>query len=133
MAEPVDTYVAWCRYTDKTVVTCGSDAEGAFRVYRHADSSRVHLLEKYEAAVHALLNAEHYDHFAARMSDSELEAIETMKSLAAWQEFVSTPTAPAAPPAVFNRPECPFNYCDQPAPHAACQVVCHHAPMDDSR
>lgn len=22
---------------------------------------------------------------------------------------------------VFSRPECPFNYCDQPAPHTACQ------------
>lgn len=31
------SYVAWCRYTDKTIVTCDSDAEGAFRVYRRAD------------------------------------------------------------------------------------------------
>jgi hypothetical protein len=29
-----DGYVAWCRYTGKTIVTCDSDAEGAFRVYR---------------------------------------------------------------------------------------------------
>ncbi len=133
MSEPENKYVAWCRYTDKSIVTCDSDAEGAFRVYRHADSNRVHLLEKYEAAVHALLNAEHHDHFAARMSDSELEAIQTMKSLAAWKEFISTPPAPVEPQAVFNRPECPFHYCDQAPPYSACQAVCRHTPADDAR
>lgn len=32
-----DDYVAWCRYTDKSIVTCDSDDEGAFRVYRRGD------------------------------------------------------------------------------------------------
>lgn len=27
---------------------------------------------------------------------------------------------------VFSRPECPFHYCDQPAPYVACQQHCHH-------
>lgn len=32
-----DDYVAWCRYTDNgPIVTCDSDAPGAFRVYRRA-------------------------------------------------------------------------------------------------
>ena len=30
----MDNYVAWCRYTGTTIVTCDSDAQGAFRVYR---------------------------------------------------------------------------------------------------
>lgn len=29
-----DDYVAWCRFTGKTIVTCDSDAPGAFKVYR---------------------------------------------------------------------------------------------------
>ncbi len=31
------------------------------------------------------------------------------------------------PPAIFNRLECPFHYCDQPAPHDACKDKCRHA------
>ena len=27
---------------------------------------------------------------------------------------------------ILSRPECPFNYCDQPAPFAACKDRCHH-------
>ena len=27
-------YVAWCRYTEHSIVTCDSDAPGAFKVYR---------------------------------------------------------------------------------------------------
>lgn len=30
-------YVAWCRYTATTIITCDSDAENAFRVYRRTD------------------------------------------------------------------------------------------------
>lgn len=33
-----DDYVAWCRYTATTIVTCDSDAENAFKVYRRGDS-----------------------------------------------------------------------------------------------
>lgn len=29
-----DDYVAWCRYSGKTIVTCDSDDDGAFKVYR---------------------------------------------------------------------------------------------------
>src|SRR5258705_13862571 len=29
-----DIYVAWCRYTNKTIQTCDSDAPHAFKVYR---------------------------------------------------------------------------------------------------
>lgn len=32
-----NSHVAWCRYTDRSIVTCDSDEENAFRVYRHAD------------------------------------------------------------------------------------------------
>lgn len=39
-------------------------------------------LQAYRQAVKELLNAEHYDHFAARMSDSELDALEKLKALA---------------------------------------------------
>lgn len=28
--------------------------------------------------------------------------------------------------AIFNRPECPFHYCDQLAPYEACQEKCRH-------
>lgn len=39
VTKPVaDEHVAWCRYNGRTIVTCDSDAEGAFHVYRHADS-----------------------------------------------------------------------------------------------
>lgn len=31
------------------------------------------------------------------------------------------------PQAVFNRPECPFHYCDQPAPYEACKEKCRHS------
>lgn len=30
-----DDYVAWVRYIDNSIQTCDSDAEGAFKVYRH--------------------------------------------------------------------------------------------------
>ena len=33
-----DDYVAWCRYAATTIVTCDSDAENAFKVYRRGDS-----------------------------------------------------------------------------------------------
>lgn len=34
--DPEDTYVAYCRYTEKgTIVTCNSDEPKAFKVYRH--------------------------------------------------------------------------------------------------
>lgn len=53
-----DDYVAWCRYTGRSIVTCDSDAEGAFRVYRHADSAdrtelqhRINFLEQNETVV----------------------------------------------------------------------------------
>lgn len=36
---------------------------------------------EFRDACQELINAEHYDHFAARMSDSELAAIEKMKAL----------------------------------------------------
>ena len=29
-----EDYVAWCRYTEHSIVTCDSDAPGAFKVYR---------------------------------------------------------------------------------------------------
>ena len=32
----IDDYVAWCRYTKTSIVTCDSDAPGAFKVYRHS-------------------------------------------------------------------------------------------------
>ncbi len=35
--QPDDEYVAWCRYTNTTIVTCDSNSDNAFRVYRHAD------------------------------------------------------------------------------------------------
>lgn len=37
LAEREDDYVAWCRFTGNNgpIVTCDSDAPGAFRVYRH--------------------------------------------------------------------------------------------------
>lgn len=35
-AEALENYVAWCRFTKYgPIVTCDSDAPGAFRVYRH--------------------------------------------------------------------------------------------------
>lgn len=38
MSEPSEViplhHVAWCRYTERSIVTCDSDAIGAFRVYR---------------------------------------------------------------------------------------------------
>lgn len=66
LAKPVvDDYVAWCRYTNTTIVTCDSDAEGAFRVYRHADSSdrmelqhRINFLEQNETVVWEALKIE---------------------------------------------------------------------------
>ncbi len=36
-AEPTsgpDDHVAWCRWNGRTYVTCDSDADGAFKVYR---------------------------------------------------------------------------------------------------
>ena len=36
VAQADDDYVAWCRYAKRTIVTCDSDAEGAFRVYRRS-------------------------------------------------------------------------------------------------
>lgn len=30
------------------------------------------------------------------------------------------------PMAVFNRPECPFSYCDQAPPYEACKDRCHY-------
>ena len=32
--QETDDYVAWCRYTGTTIVTCDQDALGAFKVYR---------------------------------------------------------------------------------------------------
>lgn len=59
-----NSHVAWCRYTDRTIVTCDSDAEGAFRVYRSqelrtADSERLarqvaELNRRYDRALAAL-------------------------------------------------------------------------------
>jgi hypothetical protein len=53
-----DNYVAWCRYTGRSIVTCDSDSDGAFRVYRHADSAdrlelqyRINFLEQNETVV----------------------------------------------------------------------------------
>lgn len=34
----IDDYVAWCRYTKNSIVTCDSDAPGAFKVYRHSQT-----------------------------------------------------------------------------------------------
>jgi hypothetical protein len=36
-----DCYVAFCRYTKRTIVTCDSDAPGAFKVYRWRDIAGV--------------------------------------------------------------------------------------------
>lgn len=30
------------------------------------------------------------------------------------------------PGAILTRPECPFNYCDQPKPYEACKEGCRH-------
>jgi hypothetical protein len=39
-----ENYVAWCRYTTESIVTCDSDAQGAFKVYRWP-ASRIRDLE----------------------------------------------------------------------------------------
>lgn len=39
------------------------------------------------------------------------------------------PATPVPAPAVFSREECPFNYCDQPAPHTACVTRCRYASL----
>jgi hypothetical protein len=49
--------------------------------------TEIERLRGYEEAVIMLLNADHHDHFQARMSDSEMEAIQLMKSLVAWKEY----------------------------------------------
>jgi hypothetical protein len=35
---PVDCYIGWARFTERSMVFCDSDAPGAFRVYRAAVS-----------------------------------------------------------------------------------------------
>jgi len=35
-----DDYVAWVRYHGSSISTCDSDADGAFKVYRHRSGSR---------------------------------------------------------------------------------------------
>ena len=46
LPKPADDYVAWCRYSGKSIVTCDSDAEGAFRVYRRSDAATIEDLER---------------------------------------------------------------------------------------
>lgn len=36
--------------------------------------------------------------------------------------FIEGPTV-----SIFSRPECPFSYCDQREPYAACQTKCRYA------
>lgn len=132
MNEPNDNYVAWCRYTDRTIVTCDSNEEGAFRVYRRSDDPSI--LAKHDQMSDCL------DDIRKMLDDnsyaSRLNVLEAIKKRINF-DLPDTPSnwnrAADEPMAVFNRPECPFNYCDQPAPYTACQVVCHHTPIDDSR
>lgn len=55
-----DDYVAWCRYKYnaeggiQTVVTCDSDAEGAFKVYRATPADTEQLVRLREAGRDAL-------------------------------------------------------------------------------
>ena len=41
-----DCYVAWCRYTGRSIVTCDSDALDAFKVYRHPTTILQGILEE---------------------------------------------------------------------------------------
>jgi hypothetical protein len=51
------------------------------------------------------------------------EALQAEKVLCGFpQEFESRKDVPA----IFYRLECPFNYCDQEPPYAACESHCHH-------
>lgn len=36
---PVDCYIGWARFTERSIVFCDSDAPGAFRVYRARNST----------------------------------------------------------------------------------------------
>src|ERR1700758_2884840 len=45
-----DDYVAWVRYTKTSIVTCDSDAPGAFKVYRAAQPARNDYNEPFELA-----------------------------------------------------------------------------------
>lgn len=121
-----DNYVAWCRYTDRTIVTCDSNEEGAFRVYRRSDDPAI--LAKHDEMSDCL------DDIRKMLDDtsyaSRLNLLDAIKKRINFN-LPETPSnwnkAADEPMTVFNRPECPFHYCDQAPPYEACQSKCRHA------
>lgn len=67
-----------CECTDARMAEMVADALEAL-----ACSVDPSVIPKLVAAVQALFDADHYDHFASRMSDSEMAAIDQMKALLA--------------------------------------------------
>jgi hypothetical protein len=44
---------------------------------------------------------------------------------------LEVPEAAQSTPVIYSRSECPFNYCDQPAPYADCLDGCRHRPAGE--
>lgn len=68
-------YVAWCRYTERSIVTCDSDAPGAFRVYRRATPvSSAPFTEEQQAAI------------AKAIFDNDYSDMKRLKAAGRWIE-----------------------------------------------
>jgi hypothetical protein len=123
MNEQLDSYVAWCRYTDKSIVTCDSDEEGAFRVYRRGDDPDI--MVQFDQMADCLDDIR-------KILDSTTYAsrLNCLKAIRQRINF-NIPDTPSnfshAGDEPLSRPECPFNYCDQPSPYNECQPVCRHS------
>lgn len=146
-------HVAWCRWVREDgkptrIVLCDSDADGAFPVYNWAEMLRFgeaynaidrQMNSKFLSAYDRL--AEHLDENGNLRGTSQwrtkavADALCWLKeaydeALAAEHELAGFPqqfeSRKEGMPEILTRMECPFSYCDQQPPYAACESHCRH-------